>query len=109
MIKIGQKVIFDPLQYGVCCMPSYIPEYVVGEIIKIYPKHRWFLVEYPQCDQTKTLKMGFKFNDFGFRGRHRHSIVIPINNKQDELEMKDYVYHGDLDKFYITMKGQNNR
>ena len=31
-IKIGQKVIFDPLQYGICYIPCSAPEYVIGII-----------------------------------------------------------------------------
>ncbi len=108
MIKIGQKVIFDPLQYGVCYIPYSAPEYVVGNIIQVYNDHRWFLVEYPQHETlgNRTLRMGFKFDDFGFRGKHRHSVVIPVNSRREELVMRHFVYHGDLDKFYIAKKGR---
>lgn len=105
MIEVGQKVIFDPLQYGVCYVPYSAPEYVVGIITEIHDDHRWFLVEYG-TPGNGTLRMGFKFNDFGFRGKHRHSVVIPVNSRREELVMRHFVYHGDLDKFYISKKGK---
>lgn len=48
--------------------------------------------------------MGFKFDDFGFRGKNRNSVVIPINSRREELIMRHYVYHGDLAQYYISKK-----
>lgn len=102
-IKVGQKVIFDPLQYGICYIPCSAPEYVIGIITEIHDDHRWFLVEY-ETPMNDRLRMGFKFNDFGFKGKHYHSIVIPINSRREELIMRHYVYHGDLAQYYISKK-----
>ena len=107
-IKVGQKVIFDPLQYSISYIPLSTPEYVVGLIKEVHDEHRWFLVEY-EAPNNRILRMGFKFNDFGFRGKHRYSIVIPVSNIREERMMRPYVYHGDLTRYYvynkISMKG----
>ena len=107
-IKVGQKVIFDPLQYGISYIPLSAPGYVVGIITEVHNKHQWFLVEY-EAPNNRILRMGFKFNDFGFRGKHRYSIVIPVSNIREEHAMRHYVYHGDLTRYYvynkISMKG----
>lgn len=102
-IKVGQKVIFDPLQYGICYIPCSAPEYVIGTITKVYNDHRWFLVEYG-TPKNGNLQMGFKFDDFGFKGKHNNSIVIPVRNRREELIMRHYVYHGDLAQYYISKK-----
>lgn len=102
-IKLGQKVIFDPLQYGICYIPCSAPEYVIGIIKEIHDNHRWFLVEY-ETPRNSTLRMGFKFDDFGFKGKNRNSVVIPINSRREELIMRHYVYHGDLAHYYISKK-----
>lgn len=92
-IKVGQKVMFDPLRYeeGLCAL-DICPEYFVGVITNIYSDRRWFLVEYVVNDVV--LHMGFKFDEFGIREKNRKAAVIPVNTLHDELAVKHYLSHG---------------
>lgn len=65
MIKIGTKIIFDPLEgikfYG--SMERGV-EKVVGTVVSVNEDHQWFSVEYTQ-NEKHTLRAGFKFADIG--------------------------------------------
>lgn len=47
MIKIGQKVSFDPWHGINSVLGSRNDDNVEGRVIYINPKHNWFTVEYP--------------------------------------------------------------
>lgn len=57
-ISVGQQVQFDPFEtvcgYGV----DAIRGMVMGTIVKVYPEHKWFSVEYGEKQRTS-----FKFCD----------------------------------------------
>ena len=62
MVKVGQKVQFDPLNY-ICGLGA---EEVRGTIVTVtvvdvYEKHKWFSVEYGDPKQRAS----FKFCDIG--------------------------------------------
>ena len=63
MIKLRQKVRFDPFKgirsYGV----SVGEVEVEGTVVYINFAHRWFEVEYPTADGK--VKTSFKFDDIG--------------------------------------------
>lgn len=62
MIKIGQKVKFNPFK-GMQSMNTVgLPTEVVGNVKYVNAKHRWFSVEYG--DDVK-LRISFNFNDIG--------------------------------------------
>ena len=63
MIKVGQKVEFDP--YKDIKAPGLvdISEIVEGIVHFVHPTHHWFNVEYGG-DEGKRL-IGFKFDDIG--------------------------------------------
>lgn len=62
MVKVGQKVRFDPLDY----IGGYGAELVrgnevTGTVVMVNMPHRWFSVEYGEPKQRAS----FKFNDIG--------------------------------------------
>lgn len=61
MIKVGQKVRFNPFhgvrQYGL----GSVNDFVVGVVNYVHPTHRWFNVKYNNGDGTQLL--GFLFDD----------------------------------------------
>lgn len=62
-IKIGQKVIFDPLEdINIKSLGKRDPKKVIGTIVKINEKHRWFLVEY-EFENKTNVRTAFKFDD----------------------------------------------
>ena len=61
MIKLGQKVRFDPLEGMLFYGADSFRTTVTGVITAIYKAHRWFLVEYGE----KKIRMAFKFDDVG--------------------------------------------
>ena len=62
MVKVGQKVRFDPMAH---CDGSGAEEYkgneVTGTIVMVNYKHAWFSVEYGD----PTARISFKFVDIG--------------------------------------------
>lgn len=61
MIKLGQKVEFDPLDGMLWYGAEHFHEIVTGTVVEIHEDHRWFLVEYGE----DKIKIGFKFDDVG--------------------------------------------
>lgn len=63
MIKVGQKVRFNPFkdirQYGL----ASVNDVVTGKVHYVHPTHRWFNVEYG--DDMGTRLISFKFDDIG--------------------------------------------
>lgn len=62
-IAPGRKVRFDPFEdafgYGIeACRGG-----VIGTIVNVYPKHKWFSVAYGEPKQ----RISFKFSDVGER------------------------------------------
>ena len=61
MIKLGQKVRFNPYEdmrgYGV----GLIRGDLTGTVILVHPSHRYFIAEYG--DGEAKFKTSFKFND----------------------------------------------
>ena len=61
MVKVGQKVRFDPFYdihaYGV----ADLRDYVTGTVVLVHHKHQWFSVAY---GDNRT---SFKFDDIGER------------------------------------------
>lgn len=69
MIKIGQKVKFDPLRdiniVGARDRLDGKLNKVVGTITYINAPHRWFSVEYGDKKKGYHLRTSFKFDDYG--------------------------------------------
>lgn len=62
MVKVGQKVRFDPLHYVIGYGTEVIRGHLVtGTVIMVHESHKYFLVEY---GETKA-KISFKFCDIG--------------------------------------------
>ena len=62
MVKVGQKVRFDPLHYVVGYGAEVIRGHLVtGTVVMVNEAHRWFSVEYGNPKQ----RMSFKFADIG--------------------------------------------
>jgi hypothetical protein len=63
MIKVGQKVRFNPFhgvrQYGL----GSVHDIVDGTVHYVHPTNGWFNVKYDNGDGTQLL--GFKFHDIG--------------------------------------------
>ena len=63
MIKLGQKVHFNPFhgvrQYGL----GTANDFVIGIVNYIHPTNGWFNVKYDNGDGTQLL--GFRFDDIG--------------------------------------------
>lgn len=61
MIRVGQKVRFDPLKdvtgYGAESVRNH---FVTGYVVMVNESHRWFSVEY-----GNNQRMSFKFYDIG--------------------------------------------
>lgn len=62
MVKVGQKVRFDPYHNCHYCGSEMAKCEVVGEVILVHHKHRYFMAEYEAGD--KKFKISFKFDDF---------------------------------------------
>lgn len=58
-VTVGQKVQFDPWDGISGTGVKELRKVVTGTVIAVYPKHRWFLVEYGE----HKLRTGFKFCD----------------------------------------------
>lgn len=69
MIQVGQKVRFDPGEFVNGFGSNDFRGEVTGTIVAVYPKHRWFSVEYGSPKQRTS----FKFWDVG------KSVVIDGN------------------------------
>ena len=65
MIKVGQKVSFDPFIGVRCAGMSYISYPVIGTVSYVNTKHKWFSVEY-DLEGTKQ-RASFKFSELGDR------------------------------------------
>lgn len=63
MIKVGQKVRFNPFKYLHVQGTSDIDAIVEGTVIYVSEAHRWFGVEY--SDDGETWRTSFKFDDIG--------------------------------------------
>jgi hypothetical protein len=61
MIMIGEKVRFDPFEYDKGPGIGAFRTAVVGEVVEVNYKHKWFSVEYG-CPAMRT---SFKFCDIG--------------------------------------------
>lgn len=76
MIKIGQKVKFDPLRdisiMGVLDRRTAKFDKVVGTITYINVPHRWFSVEYGDKKKGYHLRTSFKFDDYGTKVTEVH-------------------------------------
>lgn len=61
MIRVGQKVAFDPFKYltGYGCL-DIKGEIVTGTVTDVNEEHRWFSVSYGDNQRTS-----FKFDDIG--------------------------------------------
>ena len=63
LIKVGQKVIFNPFEdirgYGI----QMVSENVVGVVNLVNKEHQWFSVEYGDPKQ----RICFKFDDIGVK------------------------------------------
>lgn len=57
MIKIGDKVEFNVMDYG--------QEWITGRVIEIHKKHHWFAVEYCLGEDDTKLRTSFHFADLG--------------------------------------------
>lgn len=60
MVKLGQKVRFDPF-YNLSGFGDVCGHFVEGTVILIHPTHEYFTVSYELGDKTQY--MSFKFND----------------------------------------------
>jgi hypothetical protein len=58
MIQVGQKVRFDPFATNLGFGVDLLREEVVGTIVEVYYKHKWFSVRYGD-----NLRTSFKFCD----------------------------------------------
>ena len=61
MVMIGEKVRFDPFAHDKGPDIGYFRTAVVGEVVEINYKNKWFSVEYG-CPAMRT---SFKFCDIG--------------------------------------------
>lgn len=61
MIQIGQKVRFDPFETAVGYGVEAVRGVVTGTVAEVYPRHKWFSVEYGNPKQ----RISFKFCDVG--------------------------------------------
>lgn len=61
MIVVGEKVRFDPFEYIKGQDISFYRQTIVGEVVEVNYKHKWFSVEYG-CPAMRT---SFKFCDIG--------------------------------------------
>ena len=72
MIKVGQKVRFDPhagiTSYGF----TMVRGEVTGTVVMVHHKHRYFTAEYEAGGQT--FKCSFNFNDL--TGDHRNVYIV---------------------------------
>lgn len=64
MIKVGQKVAFDPFKDIKFNGALSFHETVEGVVHFVHPTHRWFNVEYGTEDIGRML-ISFKFDDIG--------------------------------------------
>jgi hypothetical protein len=72
VIKVGQRVRFDPW-HGIHILNGMVTgEEVIGTIISVYPQHRYFTVEYER-DNIKY-KTSFNFNDV--YGSHKYVYFV---------------------------------
>jgi hypothetical protein len=64
MVKVGQKVRFDPFCFvSGSASESIRGNLVTGTVVEVYEPHKWFSVEYGD-PKTRT---SFKFCDIGER------------------------------------------
>ena len=61
MVVVGQKVRFDPFEHDRCQDITAFRSSVVGEVVEVNYKHKWFSVEYG-CPAMRT---SFNFCDIG--------------------------------------------
>jgi hypothetical protein len=61
MICVGDKVRFDPFEHGKGQDIGFYRQNIVGEVVEVNYKHKWFSVEYG-CPAMRT---SFKFCDIG--------------------------------------------
>lgn len=57
MIRVGQRVRFDPFATSLGFGVDLLREDVVGTVVEIYYEHKWFSVQYG------NLRTSFKFCD----------------------------------------------
>lgn len=62
-IAAGRKVQFDPFETATGYGIGDVRGLVTGTIVKVYPEHKWFSVEYGNPKQ----RISFKFCDIGER------------------------------------------
>lgn len=72
MIKIGQKVKFDPFKGIRIGGMTTGTNKVSGTVVYINTEHRYFTVEYKLGDET--FKNSFNFNDL--TGPHRNVYIV---------------------------------
>ena len=61
MVVVGEKVRFNPFEYDRCADVSFYRKDVIGEIVEVNYKHKWFSVEYG----CPTMRTSFNFCDIG--------------------------------------------
>lgn len=62
MVTVGQYVEFDPLGHIDGCGAEYFKgDVIIGEVVYVNYKHRWFSVEYGE----NNAKTSFNFADIG--------------------------------------------
>ena len=61
MVMIGEKVRFDPFAHEKGPDIGYFRTAVVGEVVEVNYKHKWFSVEYGR----PAMRTSFKFCDIG--------------------------------------------
>ncbi len=62
MIQVGQKVMFDPFaEITGFASEDNRGNYVTGTVVAVYPRGKWFSVEYG----NPTARTSFKFCDIG--------------------------------------------
>ena len=61
MITVGEKVCFDPFEYIKGQDIAFYRKNIIGEVVEVNYKHKWFSVEYG-CPAMRT---SFKFCDIG--------------------------------------------
>ena len=61
MICVGEKVRFDAFEHDRCSDIGFYRNYVIGEVVEVNYKHKWFSVEYGNPKQRTS----FKFCEVG--------------------------------------------
>lgn len=72
MIKVGQKVRFDPFHGIKACGVADVAGKVEGTVVYVHPEHRYFTAEYEAAD--KKFKISFNFNDL--YGEKRNVFMV---------------------------------